>query len=77
MRLGYRQRDFLARFVAGRAIVVSDPLTRRLTSRGLLAANEDGDMMTITAAGLRAVADEIDAGRVDPRAWIKNIKKER
>ena len=71
-RVGPKQRDLLARMCVGRAVVVGDALTRSLCRRGLMKAHRGDDVVTVTAAGLRALADEMDAGRVpnlDPRVW--------
>lgn len=64
--LGKHQRDLLAA-LAGvtMALVVGDKLSDSLVRRGLLAAEPDGSCAHITPAGLRAIADEIEAGRVE------------
>ena len=63
--LGKHQRCLLADLGGVRmAVIVGDKLSRSLVQRGLLAAEDDGSFAHITARGLRALADEIDAGRV-------------
>lgn len=65
MLLGPRQRDLLAQMGGLRsALVVADALALSLIRRGLLAADANGSFAHITAAGLRALADEVDAGRI-------------
>lgn len=55
------------------AMVVGDKLSASLVSRGLLAAEADGRFARITPAGLRRLADEIDADRI--RGWSpENVK---
>jgi hypothetical protein len=64
--LGKHQRGLLAN-LAGvwMGLMAGDKLSAGLVRRGLLAAEPDGSWAHITPAGLRAVADEIDAGRVE------------
>ena len=69
--LGKRQRDLLARFGGlRRALVVGDKISESLVARGLLAQDPPlaghryGGMVRMTLAGLRALADEVEAGRV-------------
>jgi len=64
--LGAKQRNLL-RMLANpaNAAVVADAVSASLVRRGLLAAEPDGSFAHVTAAGLRALADEIDAGRVE------------
>src|SRR5690348_10028330 len=65
-RLGKHQRDLLAALAGVRlGLVAGGPLSLSLVRRGLLAAEADGSFAHITPAGLRAVADEIEAGRVE------------
>lgn len=64
MRLGHRQLARLRSLSANYVQVVACPLTRSLTRRGLLAEAEPGGFVHITAAGLRALADAADAGRI-------------
>ncbi len=63
-RLGIRQLEQLHRIGANFAVVVPTPMTRRLVALGLLQAEPDGSLARITAAGLRALADAADAGRI-------------
>ena len=63
-RLGHRQLELLA-FVGTRsALVCSSPISRRLCALGLMEAEADGSFARITPAGLRALADAAEAGRV-------------
>lgn len=48
-----------------RAMVVPDATAKSLVARGLLREREPDGMVCITPAGLRALADEMEAGRVD------------
>jgi len=64
-RIGIRQRAAL--IVAARpgsAFVMASPVTRSLCRRGLMAEAAPDGCVHITAAGLRALADEADAGRL-------------
>jgi hypothetical protein len=63
--LGKHQRDLLGK-MAGiwLALVVGDKVSASLVKRGLLTAEPDGSMAHITPAGLRLIADEIDAERL-------------
>jgi hypothetical protein len=64
-RLGRRQREVLARLGGvTMALVVGDKMSASLVRRGLLIAEPDGSFARITAAGLRVLADELEAGRV-------------
>lgn len=75
-RIGKRQLDFLAIMAGtGNAVVVGDKLIRTLADRGCLRAlSAKGDSFyTITSAGLRAVADALDAGTL-PAATIEDFK---
>jgi len=64
--MGTRQRELLSKLAGvSMALVVGDKLSRSLVQRGLLAAEADGSWAHITPAGLRAVADEIEAGQVE------------
>lgn len=64
--LGKRQIDVLTLICCpGRALVVPDKITDSLVARGLCEAmTETGSFVHITPAGLRAVADLADAGKV-------------
>lgn len=62
--LGKHQLDLLAKLGGlTMAIVVPDKISASLVRRGLLDAEPDGSFAHINAAGLRALAAEIDAGR--------------
>ena len=62
--LGPRQLELLRGLANPCALVVPDPVSRSLVKRGLLAADPDGSFAHITPAGLRALADAADDGRV-------------
>ena len=66
-RLGAQQLDllvFLARPTS--AMVCADRLSESLRRRGLVRNLADDGMVQITPAGLRAIADAWDAGRIEP-----------
>jgi hypothetical protein len=64
--LGKRQRELLLTLASpSRVMIVGDALTASLVRRGLLAARDNGDWCRITPAGMRALADEYEAGRLD------------
>ena len=63
--LGPKQRDLLQKLSSiHMALVVPCAVSNSLVRRGILDAEPDGSFAHITAAGLRVLADEIDAGRV-------------
>lgn len=63
--LGKNQLQLLQGLASLRAaLVVPNKVSQSLVSRGLLAAQPDGSFAHLTPAGLRLLADEIDAGRV-------------
>ncbi len=63
--IGRRQRDLLALIARpGTALVVPDKVSRSLVRRGLARHARPDAMVHITAAGLRALADEAEAGRL-------------
>ena len=62
--LGARQIELLRGLANPCALVVPDNISRSLVKRGLLAAEPDGSFAHITPAGLRALADAADSGRV-------------
>ncbi|ORE90685.1 hypothetical protein ATO13_22236 [Stappia sp. 22II-S9-Z10] len=68
-RLGKHQLLTLAFLARPGTMLISGatPASRALVERGLCAAAADGNEVTITAAGLRRLADEADKGRVDLR----------
>lgn len=74
--LGKNQRDLLGK-MAGihMALVVGDALSASLVRRGLLAAEPDGSFARITPAGLRAVAAEMETGRLS--GWSVERMKDR
>jgi hypothetical protein len=66
MRLGLKQLQMLRAVGTTSAVVVSCRTTRRLCDIGLMEANgSDGSFASITPAGLRALADAVDAGKID------------
>ncbi|MBY5657132.1 hypothetical protein [Rhizobium leguminosarum] len=64
MMHGIRQLQTLRAVGTTAAIVVPDSLTRRLCALGLMASEASGSFAHITPAGLRALADAVDAGRI-------------
>lgn len=65
--LGQHQRDLLARLGGvTMALVVGDKVSDSLVKRGLAVAEPDGSFVRIAPAGLRMLADEIEAGRIEP-----------
>lgn len=65
MRLGKNQRERLTALgCPSTAQVVGCKVTRRLAELGLLRSKEDG-FFCITPAGLRWLADELEAGRIE------------
>lgn len=64
MRLGIRQLRTLRTLSTRLVQVIGDKHTARLCELGLCESAPDGNMVRITAAGLRAVADAADAGRL-------------
>jgi hypothetical protein len=76
-RLGKNQIELLARMTGqGRAVVVGDKLIRSLAKAGCMSAlSHNGDSFyVVTSAGLRAVADALDAGSLPP-VTIDDFKK--
>jgi hypothetical protein len=73
--LGKNQLTLLKNLMPGRAVVIGDKTSSSLIQRGL-ARSWDGngkDLVTITPAGLRALADEMEVGRIggNPKTWLK------
>jgi len=65
VRLGIRQLETLRAVGTHAALVVPDKTSRRLCALGLMVAHgDDGSFAAITPAGLRALADAVDAGRL-------------
>lgn len=65
MRLGIRQLRKLRTVGTRMALVVPDKTSRRLCELGLMVAHgDDGSFAAITPAGLRALADAVDAGKI-------------
>lgn len=66
MRLGHNQLRVLVMLGSPTmSLVVPGPECRSLISNGLLKTSDTGGMASITPKGLRALADAMDAGRVD------------
>lgn len=73
--LGKRQLDLLTKLGGvTMAVVVGCKISQSLVRRGLLAAEPDGSFAHITAAGLRALAAEIDAGRA-PLFLVEKLRQ--
>lgn len=64
MRLGVRQLELLRACGATGAVVCPSPRTRRLCALGLMESKPDGSFAHVTPAGLRALADAAEAGRI-------------
>lgn len=62
--LGKNQLSLLKFIGVSRALVVANKEAISLTARGLLTDDGKGSFYHITPAGLRALADEAEAGRV-------------
>lgn len=66
MRLGRRQLELLRKIGCLSALVVPSATSRRLCELGLMKSHgDDGSFAAITPAGLRAVADAADAGKIE------------
>ncbi|ARO24798.1 hypothetical protein TAL182_CH03053 [Rhizobium sp. TAL182] len=66
MKIGARQLQMLKSVGTTSALVVPCPISRRLCEIGLMKSDEpDGSFAHVTPAGLRALADAAEAGRVD------------
>ena len=64
MRIGSNQLNRLILLGSPtRAFLVPDEVSRSLIKRGLV--SDESGLIRITPAGLRALADEMDAGRVE------------
>ena len=65
MRLGKRQSELLFAMTLGRFLVVPSTVSQSLCKKGLMRENgPKGGIVGLTAAGLRWLADEMDAGRI-------------
>lgn len=71
--LGKNQVSLLVSLSPGRTLVIGDKTSSALIKRGLARSwHKDGeDLVTITPAGLRALADEMEAGRIGGDPTIK------
>ena len=66
MRLGNRQLELLRALGTNSALIVPCARSRRLCELGLLRAHaDDGAFAAITPAGLRALADAAERGKID------------
>lgn len=66
MRLGKNQIDLLRGIGTHGALVVPNRMSRRLCDLGLLRSDSsDGSFAYITSAGLRALADAVDDGKIE------------
>lgn len=76
MHLGKNQRERLTALgCPSTAQVVGCDVTRSLAKRGLLRSDGDG-FYCITPAGLRWLADELEAGRIDGAIeWAKQTRE--
>lgn len=64
--LGPKQLALLRTVGTSSALVVASATSRRLCALGLMRAHgTDGSFAAITPAGLRALADAAEAGRID------------
>lgn len=64
MRLGNKQLEMLKMLGTSFVLIVPSKRSRRLVQLGLCRSNPDGSFCRITPAGLRALADAADAGRI-------------
>jgi hypothetical protein len=66
MRIGAKQLEILIILATpDRAMIVPGKTERGLIQRGLLKVEDNGGFARITPAGLRALADAMEAGRVE------------
>jgi|GEM_PF-3462180 len=66
MKIGTRQLQMLKTVGTTSALIVPCHISRRLCAVGLMKSNEpDGSFAHVTPAGLRALADAAEAGRVE------------
>ena len=77
MRLGKKQLETLAALASpGMAMIVPDKIALSLVRRGLMRVGETGGFACITPAGLRTLADELAAGRVEGALeWAKRERE--
>ena len=64
-RLGPKQLALLRALGTQYAMMVTDKLASGLVSKGMMAEAEPGFSCYVTSKGLRAVADALDAGKLD------------
>lgn len=75
--LGSRQRNLLAALARPSLfLVVGDKVARSLSDRGLLAPHGNDSLYAITPAGLRCLADELDAGRIKQEPALRALRGE-
>lgn len=80
MRLGIRQLEMLRACGPNFKIVVGCKMVRRLIDLGLMESdNPEGNWSSVTANGLRAVADAMDAGKFSktPTSPFRNKRGQR
>lgn len=66
MKIGHQQLQLLISLASpGRILVVGDRISKSLVKRGILADDGKGDWCRITPCGMRLLADEMEAGRID------------
>lgn len=75
MRIGKNQlRTLVVLGSPTMSLVVPGPAERAMVKKGLLKTSDTGGCACITPLGLRALADEMEAGRVDDA--LTAIKKD-
>jgi hypothetical protein len=77
MRVGKNQIDILVVLASPMYLAVPGPECKGLIARGLLREREPGGYACITPLGLRVLADEMEAGRVNDalERMRKNVEK--
>jgi hypothetical protein len=65
-RLGPKQIELLLAVGVRSAVVVGDRMTARLCELGMMQSEPNGSFARITPAGLRALADAMEDGRIPP-----------
>ena len=64
-RLGIRQLEALKAAGTDSAYISPTKITKRLCDRGLMQADDEGGWAHCTPDGLRALADAVNAGRIE------------
>lgn len=75
-QLGNRQRELLVSFRVGSLLLTPNGVSRTLVARGLLREDKPGGSCCITPAGLRALADAMEAGQVQDAITTFAAKRE-